>query len=193
VLSPSPYFDAFFKKTTTENGMAVTDASVHAFVASLFAGALAVKAAYAQHPHDAEAIQAADAGLVAKLNTLPDIKRRDARDPAATCRSVAVLAEEQRHLLRTYEVTARKLEAELRACDVEAGRARVALEEAEEGSAGKRVYAAVARGVEGRSRRRPVSGQAGGSAEVSQKLNYARERIGPDFLRPQICHPISRP
>ena len=110
-------------------------AAKHAFVASLFAGASAVKAAYAQlqlaqHPYDAEAIQAADAGLVAELTKLSELKRRYTKDPTAAARSAPALAahaEEQRHLLRTYEITARKLEAELRARDAEAARARAAL------------------------------------------------------------------
>ncbi|CAL4910827.1 unnamed protein product [Urochloa decumbens] len=112
-------------------------AAKHAFVASLFAGASAVKAAYAQlqlaqHPYDAEAIQAADAGLVSELTKLSDLKRRYTKNPAAAARSAAAVAlaahaDEQRHLLRTYEITARKLEAELRSRDAEAARARAAL------------------------------------------------------------------
>jgi hypothetical protein len=139
-LAAAYSFDALFKKTTAEKTVVTDDASKQAFVASLFAGASAVKAAYAQlqlaqHPYDAEAVQAADAGLVTELRKLSDLKRRYARDPAATCRGAAALAsqaEEQRHLLRTYEVTARKLEAELHARDAEADRARAALAEAEE-------------------------------------------------------------
>ncbi|CAN6344907.1 unnamed protein product [Urochloa humidicola] len=112
-------------------------AAKQAFVASLFAGASAVKAAYAQlqlaqHPYDAEAIQAADAGLVSELTKLSDLKRRYTKNPTATARGAAALslaahADEQRHLLRTYEITARKLEAELRSRDAEASRARAAL------------------------------------------------------------------
>ncbi|CAL4896210.1 unnamed protein product [Urochloa decumbens] len=112
-------------------------AAKQAFVASLFAGASAVKAAYAQlqlaqHPYDAEAIQAADAGLVSELTKLSDLKRRYTKNPAAAARSAAAVAlaahaDEQRHLLRTYEITARKLEAELRSRDAEAARARAAL------------------------------------------------------------------
>jgi hypothetical protein len=152
-LAAAYTFDAFFKSATDKKGPAPPQvvqvqvqpqpspapgpelAAKHAFVASLFAGASAVKAAYAQlqlaqHPYDAEAIQAADAGLVAELTKLSDLKRRYARDPAGAARSAAALAahaDEQRHLLRTYEITARKLEAELRARDAEAGRARAAL------------------------------------------------------------------
>ncbi|RCV15647.1 hypothetical protein SEVIR_3G075400v4 [Setaria viridis] len=149
-LAAAYTLDAFFKSATEKKGAAAPQvqaqtqpspapgpeaAAKHAFVASLFAGASAVKAAYAQlqlaqHPYDAEAIQAADAGLVAELTKLSDLKRRYARDPAGAARSAAALAahaDEQRHLLRTYEITARKLEAELRARDAEAGRARAAL------------------------------------------------------------------
>lgn len=138
--------DAFFKNATEKKkkgsaqgqpspSPSADDAAKHAFVARLFAGASAVKAAYAQlqlaqHPYDAEAIQAADAGLVAELSKLSELKRRYARDPCGAARSSAALAahaEEQRHLLRTYEITARKLEAEVRARDAEAERARAAL------------------------------------------------------------------
>ncbi|KAF8667063.1 hypothetical protein HU200_053239 [Digitaria exilis] len=150
-LADAYTLDAFFRTATEKKGVAPPPPQVqpspspaaagpelaakHAFVASLFAGASAVKAAYAQlqlaqHPYDAEAIQAADAGLVAELTKLSDLKRRYARDPAAAARSAAALsahADEQRHLLRTYEITARKLEAELRARDAEAARARAVL------------------------------------------------------------------
>ncbi|TVU17026.1 hypothetical protein EJB05_33033, partial [Eragrostis curvula] len=139
-------FDALFRNAATEKKAAavvveqqpapavVTDAAKHALVASLFAGASAVKAAYAQlqlaqHPYDAEAIQAADAGLVAELTKLSELKRRYARDPAARsgASALAAQADEQRHLLRTYEITMRKLENELRARDAEAEHLRAAL------------------------------------------------------------------
>ncbi|KAG2623934.1 protein GRAVITROPIC IN THE LIGHT 1-like [Panicum virgatum] len=152
-LAAAYTLDALFKNATEKKGAAAQvqvqaqaqpqpspapgpEASAkHAFVASLFAGASAVKAAYAQlqlaqHPYDAEAIQAADAGLVAELTKLSELKRRYTKDPTAAARSAPALAahaEEQRHLLRTYEITARKLEAELRARDAEAARARAAL------------------------------------------------------------------
>ncbi|OEL34441.1 hypothetical protein BAE44_0004547 [Dichanthelium oligosanthes] len=151
-LAAAYTLDALFKNATEKKGPAAPPqnaqaqtqpqqpsgpdaAANNAFVASLFAGASAVKAAYAQlqlaqHPYDAEAIQQADAGLVAELTKLSDLKRRYARDPAAAARSAAALAahaDEQRHLLRTYEITARKLEAELRARDAEADRARAVL------------------------------------------------------------------
>ncbi|CAM0957400.1 unnamed protein product [Alopecurus aequalis] len=129
--------DAFFKSAAEKNGVPrqspVPAAHAHAFVASLFAGVSAVKASYAQlqlaqHPYDAEAIQLADAALVAELGKLSDHKRRYARDPVGTAKIAAAgpaaIADEQRHLIRTYEITARKLETELRARDADAERAR---------------------------------------------------------------------
>ncbi|KAM0903432.1 hypothetical protein ACQ4PT_018654 [Festuca glaucescens] len=136
--------DAFFKSAAGKNGAPrqspVPAADAHAFVASLFAGVSAVKASYAQlqlaqHPYDAEAIQQGDAALVAELGKLSDHKRRYVRDPAGAVRDAAAgpaalaLADEQRHLIRTYEITARKLEAELRARDADTERARRELAE----------------------------------------------------------------
>jgi len=158
-LAAAYTMDAFFKNATEKKGPAAAPpqtqptpspapapalaqdayAAKHAFVATLFARASAVKAAYAQlqlaqHPYDADSIQAADAGLVAELTKLSSLKRRYARDPAAAAArssaaalALAAHAAEQRHLLRTYEITARKLEAELRARDAEVERARAAL------------------------------------------------------------------
>uniref|UniRef100_A0ACD5U6Y6 Uncharacterized protein n=1 Tax=Avena sativa TaxID=4498 RepID=A0ACD5U6Y6_AVESA len=137
-------FDAFFKSAAEKKkGLAprhppVPAADAHAFVASLFAGVSAVKASYAQlqlaqHPYDAEAIQLGDAALVAELGKLSDHKRRYVRDPVGAARNAAAgpaaIAEEQRHLIRTYEITARKLETELRARDADAERARGELAE----------------------------------------------------------------
>ncbi|KAG8084826.1 hypothetical protein GUJ93_ZPchr0010g11051 [Zizania palustris] len=88
----------------------------------------------AQHPYDAEAIQSADAALVAELTKLSDHKRRYVRDPVGAAKRAAagpaVFAahtDEQRYLLRTYEITKRKLETELHARDAEEERARSAL------------------------------------------------------------------
>ncbi|KAG8067461.1 hypothetical protein GUJ93_ZPchr0005g14500 [Zizania palustris] len=136
--------DVLFRNAAEKKGApappALDDAAAaHAFVASLFAGVSAVKAAYAQlqlaqHPYDAEAIQAADAALVAELSKLSEQKRRYARDPVGAANDaaagpavLAAHADEQRHLLRTYEITKRKLETELQARDAEAERARAAL------------------------------------------------------------------
>ncbi|XP_037436988.1 protein GRAVITROPIC IN THE LIGHT 1-like [Triticum dicoccoides] len=129
--------DALFKTATKKKGAPrqspVPAADAHAFVANLFVEVSAVKASYArlqlaQHPYDAEAIQSADAALVVELGKLLDHRRQYVRDPVGAAKNAeagpAAIANEQRHLIRTYEITARKLETELRARDAEAQRAR---------------------------------------------------------------------
>ncbi|KAM0877437.1 hypothetical protein ACQ4PT_035496 [Festuca glaucescens] len=145
-LTAAYTLDAFFrnaaeKKASPGAPPAVSpDAAADSLLANLFAGVSAVKAAYAQlqlaqFPYDAEAIQAADAAVVAELTRLSDTKRRFLKDPAAAAKDLAAAGntalsahtEEQRHLLKTYQITARKLEAELRGRDADLDRARGSL------------------------------------------------------------------
>lgn len=144
-LAAAYSFDAFFrnaaeKKVPGAVSLVPPDAAADSLLAGLFAGVSAVKAAYAQlqlaqFPYDAEAIQSADAAVVAELTRLSDTKRRFLKDPAGAARDAAAAgstplsahAEEQRHLLKTYQITARKLEAELRGKDAEVDRAKASL------------------------------------------------------------------
>ncbi|XP_020189840.1 protein GRAVITROPIC IN THE LIGHT 1 [Aegilops tauschii subsp. strangulata] len=151
-LAAAYSLDAFFRNAAEKKAAgapqqqpsppaAATVAAADSLLANLFAGVSAVKAAYAQlqlaqFPYDAEAIQSADAAVVAELTRLSDTKRRFLKDPAGAARDAAAAgntalsahAEEQRHLLKTYQITARKLEAELRAKDAELDRAKGSLD-----------------------------------------------------------------
>ncbi|CAL4952226.1 unnamed protein product [Urochloa decumbens] len=148
-LAAAYSFDAFFRNAAEKKaaaagggagrpapGEVTPEAAAESLLATLFAGVSAVKAAYAQlqlaqFPYDAEAIQSADAAVVAELTRLSDTKRRYLRDPAAAAAgghtALSAHAEEQRHLLKTYQITARKLESELRGKDAEADRIRSSL------------------------------------------------------------------
>ncbi|CAO2199461.1 unnamed protein product [Urochloa humidicola] len=156
-LAAAYSFDAFFRNAAEKKAAAAAagggtgrpapgevtpEAAADSLLATLFAGVSAVKAAYAQlqlaqFPYDAEAIQSADAAVVAELTRLSDTKRRYLRDPAGAAAAAAAAggphialaahAEEQRHLLKTYQITARKLESELRAKDADADRIRSSL------------------------------------------------------------------
>lgn len=146
-LAQAYTLDAFFRNAAEKKAppgapppQVSADAAVDSLLANLFAGVSAVKAAYAQlqlaqFPYDADAIQSADAAVVAELTRLSDTKRRFLKDPAGAARDAAAAgntalsahAEEQRHLLKTYQITARKLEAELRAKDAEVDRAKGSL------------------------------------------------------------------
>ncbi|CAN0853576.1 Protein GRAVITROPIC IN THE LIGHT 1 [Linum grandiflorum] len=96
-------------------------AVLEALLAKLFAEVTAIKAAYAelqmaQNPYSTEAIQAADQLVVDELKTLSDLKRSfvknelDFISPQVT----VMLAEiqEQQSLMKTYQITIQKLEAE---------------------------------------------------------------------------------
>lgn len=148
-LAAAYSLDAFFRNAAEKKGAVgqqqhhaspAPDAAADSLLASLFAGVSAVKAAYAQlqlaqFPYDAEAIQSADAAVVSELTRLSDTKRRFLKDPVAAARDAAASgntplsahAEEQRHLLKTYQITARKLESEFRARDADLERARGSL------------------------------------------------------------------
>jgi len=105
-LAAAYSFDAFFRNAAEKKAAAAAaaggggggvrpqpgevtpEAAADSLLATLFAGVSAVKAAYAQlqlaqFPYDAEAIQSADAAVVAELTRLSDTKRRYLRDPAA--------------------------------------------------------------------------------------------------------------
>lgn len=149
-LAAAYSLDAFFRNAAEKKAAgaqqpsppaAAPAAAADSLLANLFAGVSAVKAAYAQlqlaqFPYDAEAIQSADAAVVAELTRLSDTKRRFLKDPAGAARDAAAAgntalsahAEEQRHLLKTYQITARKLEAELRAKDAELDRVKGSLD-----------------------------------------------------------------
>uniref|UniRef100_A0A5B6YNT7 Uncharacterized protein n=1 Tax=Davidia involucrata TaxID=16924 RepID=A0A5B6YNT7_DAVIN len=114
-------------------------AAMEAFLAKLFASISSVKASYAQlqfaqSPYDADGIQSADQVVVLELKNLSELKRcylkkqLDESSPETT----QLLAEiqEQKSLLKTYEITGKKLDFQLRLKDSEITFLREKLEEA---------------------------------------------------------------
>ncbi|KAL2466765.1 Plant protein of unknown function (DUF641) [Abeliophyllum distichum] len=103
----------------------VRDSAVkEAFLAKLFAGISAVKAAYAelqfaQSPYDADGIQSADQILVLELKNLSELKQcylKKQLDTTTCPEKTLVLAEikEQKCLLQTYEIMSRRLDSQLK-------------------------------------------------------------------------------
>ncbi|KAL2483517.1 Plant protein of unknown function [Forsythia ovata] len=103
----------------------VRDSAVkEAFLAKLFAGISAVKAAYAelqfaQSPYDADGIQSADQILVLELKNLSELKQcylKKQLDTTICPEKTLVLAEikEQKCLLQTYEILSKKLDSQLK-------------------------------------------------------------------------------
>ncbi|XP_051136263.1 protein GRAVITROPIC IN THE LIGHT 1-like isoform X2 [Andrographis paniculata] len=120
------------KKAKDEEGLVCsTRARREAFLAKLFASISTVKAAYAQlqfsqSPYDGEGIQIADEAIVSELKSLSELKQAylknnlldDKTPPPGTALLLSEIRE-QKSLLKTYQVTGKKLEFELRLKDSE--------------------------------------------------------------------------
>ncbi|KAK8949005.1 hypothetical protein KSP39_PZI005721 [Platanthera zijinensis] len=96
-------------------------------LANIFTGVSAIKAAYAQlqvaeSPYDPDAIQASDQAVVSELKHLSSMKysylKKQVKSPADS-QVVPPELQEQRNLLKTYQITAGKLESGLRHMDAE--------------------------------------------------------------------------
>ncbi|XP_021895052.1 protein GRAVITROPIC IN THE LIGHT 1 [Carica papaya] len=111
--------------------------ALEALLAKLFATVSSVKASYAQlqfaqSPYDPDKIQAADQSIVSELKALSELKRCFLKkqydlSPKKTMLSAEI--QEQRSLLKTYEVMGKKLESQLKLKDSELILLRGKLEE----------------------------------------------------------------
>ncbi|KAB2605501.1 hypothetical protein D8674_005218 [Pyrus ussuriensis x Pyrus communis] len=101
--------------------------ALEALLAKLFASVSSVKAAYAQlqyaqSPYDGEGIQAADKEVVSELKNLSELKRcflKKQFDPKPETTLVLAEIEEQKSVLKTYEIMGKKLESQVRLKDSE--------------------------------------------------------------------------
>lgn len=96
-------------------------ALMDAFIAKLFATISSVKSAYAQlqyaqFPYDSEAIQSADQIVVSDLKILSELKqsflKKHLDDSAPETTLLVSEIEEQKNLLKTYEITTKKLDSQ---------------------------------------------------------------------------------
>ncbi|KAJ7968768.1 IRK-interacting protein [Quillaja saponaria] len=102
-------------------------AVMEALVAKLFAGITSIKAAYAelqmaQHPYNSEAIQAADQAVVNELKAISELKRSFLKKELDLSPQVTMMLaeiQEQQGLMKTYEITIKKLESEAELKDSE--------------------------------------------------------------------------
>ncbi|KAL7583939.1 hypothetical protein Lser_V15G45437 [Lactuca serriola] len=103
-------------------------ATMAAFISKLFATISSIKSAYAQlqyaqFPYDAEGIQSADQIVVADLKTLSELKQSflkkhlDDSTPEMTLLFSEI--EEQKNLVKTYEITCKKLDNQTKLKDSE--------------------------------------------------------------------------
>ncbi|KAG5058149.1 hypothetical protein AAZX31_05G150100 [Glycine max] len=96
-------------------------AVMEALIARLFAGVTTIKAAYAelqmaQHPYNNDSIQAADQAVVDELRAISELKRRFLKKELDLSPHVTIMLaeiQEQQSLMKTYEITIKRLEAEV--------------------------------------------------------------------------------
>lgn len=96
-------------------------AVLEALVAKLFAGITSIKASYAelqmaQNPYNSEAIQVADQSVVNELKSISELKRSFLKKELDLSPQVTMMLaeiQEQQSLMKTYEITIKKLQAEV--------------------------------------------------------------------------------
>lgn len=104
-----------------EDNKARNKAVLEALIARLFAGVTTIKAAYAelqiaQHPYNNDSIQAADQAVVDELKAISELKRKFLKKELDLSPQVTIMLaeiQEQQSLMKTYEITIKKLEAEV--------------------------------------------------------------------------------
>ncbi|KAE8656388.1 Trehalose-phosphatase/synthase 7 isoform 1 [Hibiscus syriacus] len=94
-------------------------AVLEALLAKVFAGVTSIKAAYAelqmaQHPYNGHAIQASDQAVVEELHALSELKFKFFKKELHLSPQVTLMLaeiQEQQSLMRTYEITIKKLQS----------------------------------------------------------------------------------
>ncbi|GMI82280.1 CHIQUITA1-LIKE 6, unfertilized embryo sac 1 [Hibiscus trionum] len=94
-------------------------AVLEALLAKVFASVTSIKAAYvelqmAQHPYNSDAIQASDHAVVEELKALSELKRKFLKKELDLSPQVTLMLaeiQEQQSLMRTYEITIKKLQS----------------------------------------------------------------------------------
>ncbi|CAI8618698.1 unnamed protein product [Vicia faba] len=100
-------------------------AVMEALIARLFAGVTTIKAAYAelqmaQHPYNNDSIQAADQAVVVELRSISELKRRFLKKELDLSPQVTIMLaeiQEQQSIMKTYEITIKKIQGEVDARD----------------------------------------------------------------------------
>ncbi|KAE8688250.1 putative alpha,alpha-trehalose-phosphate synthase 7-like [Hibiscus syriacus] len=96
-------------------------AVMEALLAKVFAGVTSIKVAYAelqmaQHPYNSEAIQASDQAVVEELRALSELKGKFLKKELDLSPQVTLMLaeiQEQQSLMRTYEITIKKLQSDV--------------------------------------------------------------------------------
>ncbi|OIW00520.1 hypothetical protein TanjilG_24250 [Lupinus angustifolius] len=123
-VKEDPFTDQHIKANSNkneDNNKARNKAVMEALMARLFAGVTTIKAAYAelqmaQHPYNNDSIQAADQAVVDELKAISELKRRFMKKELDLSPQITIMLaeiQEQQGLMKTYEITIKKLESEV--------------------------------------------------------------------------------
>ncbi|KAK9132228.1 hypothetical protein Scep_011756 [Stephania cephalantha] len=127
------------RREAEEKRKAEEAVAVEALFSGIFAGVSSIKAAYAQlqiaqSPYDPDEIQSADEAVVAELKKLSELKSRFLKKESDPNPQMSILLgeiQEQRSLLRTYELMGKKIEVQIKNRDSEIDVLKEKLEELE--------------------------------------------------------------
>ncbi|XP_020256551.1 uncharacterized protein LOC109833325 [Asparagus officinalis] len=101
--------------------------ALESFVADLFTSISAIKASYAQlqlaqSPYDPGSVQSSDQSVVSEFKRIAELKRsylKNQISPLTKLQAFASQIQEQKNLVKTFQVTVKKLESELQSKDSE--------------------------------------------------------------------------
>lgn len=132
------YNNSYGSKQFTEDLKSRNRAVMEALVAKLFAGITSIKAAYAelqmaQNPYNSDLIQASDQAVVDELKAISELKRSFLKKELDLSPQVTIMLaeiQEQQAVMKTYEITIKKLESEVDKKDSEISFLRKSVEEA---------------------------------------------------------------
>ncbi|XP_028755741.1 protein GRAVITROPIC IN THE LIGHT 1-like isoform X2 [Neltuma alba] len=138
LLSSQPFaIKSHHSNAKHERDKARIRAIMEALIARLFAGVTAIKASYAelqmaQKPYNNEAIQAADQAVVDELRAISELKRKFVKKELDLSPQVTLMLaeiQEQQSLMKTYELTIKKLESEVELKESESSSLKKQLDE----------------------------------------------------------------
>ncbi|XP_057421608.1 protein GRAVITROPIC IN THE LIGHT 1 [Lotus japonicus] len=120
-----------------EENRARNRAVMEALIARLFAGVTTIKASYAelqmaQHPYNNDSIQASDKAVVDELRAISELKRKFLKKELDLSPQVTIMLaeiQEQQSIMKTYEITIKRLQSEVDVRDSNISSLKKTLEE----------------------------------------------------------------
>ncbi|KAK2384362.1 protein GRAVITROPIC IN THE LIGHT [Trifolium repens] len=131
------FTDHHIKTNGNNKNKARNKAVMEALIARLFAGVTTIKASYAelqmaQQPYNNDSIQAADQAVVDELRAISELKKKFLKKELNLSPQVTIMLaeiQEQQSIMKTYEITIKKLQGEVDAKESQTKSLRKKLDE----------------------------------------------------------------